>query len=139
LIFGTGASTGTLTLKIAPTDRRLRASAVSITKHKLQLLQGWHVLFSFQRTSNENRRAVTPIGASSRQGSLNPFPCEASAIIPTISGAASESRKYLRRHREWARCQRNCLDNRELGRRQKERAPMHPLFTNPTAVGLQSD
>ena len=110
-----------LRLKIARADRHLRESAASITKHKLQLLQGWHVLFSFQRTSNENRRHVTPVGASRRQGSLNPFPCEASAIIPTFRGAASESRKYLGPDREPIGRQRNQLENRELGPAAKKR------------------
>ena len=66
LIIGTGANTGTLTTE----DRssyRLSTTTASITKHKLQLLQGWHVLFSFQRTSNGKRRHKPLIGYSRGQ------------------------------------------------------------------------
>jgi hypothetical protein len=56
LMIGTGASTGSLTLKIARVAGRTHNPARAFLKHKHRLLQGWHVLFSFQRTSNEKRR-----------------------------------------------------------------------------------
>ena len=57
LMIGTGArAPDHLRLKIARVMSRTHNSARAFLKHKHRLLQGWHVLFSFQRTSNGKRR-----------------------------------------------------------------------------------